>query len=306
MANISESESFEAGIYRIETTDPVGGGENGIDNLPHKQLANRTKYLKRIADEVVTARGASASLGDRLDEFEPLDAETQNALMAAAAAGLSLAGLANKEVEKSRTKRKQTGLATITNRGIITGCTVSKATGSSRNLDCASGSVFSGGQIFPMFAVGAGAIVPPNTDIVSKTCYAFLYLDTNKVVQFASTGFGETVPDGAIPLYLITVPANNTDINDPNLTLVTLTDIRRVEPNFPVFFASAPYADVVLPFPVTEADYAITLDLVSILGSGFQRGDVYPGDRNVNGFKIYYNGVSDSLSVRWEISKPNL
>jgi len=306
MANVSESASFEAGIYRIETTDPVGGGENGIDNLPHKQLANRTQYLKKIADEVVAARGSSASLDERLDEFEPLDSDTQNALLAAITAAMSLGGLANREVEKSRTKRKQTGLVAIQNRGIINGCSVSKSSTATRNLSLAAGSMFSGGQVSPIFALDNGAIVPPNNDVVAKTCYAYLYVDSNGVIQFSTTNLGEAVPANGIPLYLITVPANNTDANDPYISLVTLTDVRRLEPNFPVFFSSAPYANVVLPFPVTDADYAISLDLVSIIGSGFQRGDIYPGDRNVNGFKIYYNGVADSLSVRWEISKPSL
>jgi microcystin-dependent protein len=33
-------------IYQLETTDPVQGGADGVDNLPHKNLANRTLWLK--------------------------------------------------------------------------------------------------------------------------------------------------------------------------------------------------------------------------------------------------------------------
>lgn len=46
MADLIELEQWEDGIYQLETEDPVLGGEDGIDNLQAKQLANRTKWLK--------------------------------------------------------------------------------------------------------------------------------------------------------------------------------------------------------------------------------------------------------------------
>ena len=46
MANVKENATWENGIYQLETTDPVLGGENGIDNLQARQLANRTQWLK--------------------------------------------------------------------------------------------------------------------------------------------------------------------------------------------------------------------------------------------------------------------
>lgn len=50
MANLTEGAVWESGIYRIETTDAVIGGELGISNKQAKQLANRTSYLKSITD----------------------------------------------------------------------------------------------------------------------------------------------------------------------------------------------------------------------------------------------------------------
>ena len=47
MANLKETAFWEEGIYQFETTDPVLGGENGIDNKPTRQLANRTVWLKQ-------------------------------------------------------------------------------------------------------------------------------------------------------------------------------------------------------------------------------------------------------------------
>jgi len=46
MANILESETWDTGVYQLETTDPVQGGVDGVDNIPHKALANRTVWLK--------------------------------------------------------------------------------------------------------------------------------------------------------------------------------------------------------------------------------------------------------------------
>lgn len=45
MAGLNEQFIYEPIIYQLEATDPVQGGANGIDNLPHKQLANRTHFL---------------------------------------------------------------------------------------------------------------------------------------------------------------------------------------------------------------------------------------------------------------------
>lgn len=50
MADLTEISNFEAGIYQLETTDPVQGGLNGISNLASTQLANRTLFLKNQAD----------------------------------------------------------------------------------------------------------------------------------------------------------------------------------------------------------------------------------------------------------------
>ena len=46
MANLNETAQWETGIYQLETSDPVMGGPDGIDNRQAKQLANRTLWLK--------------------------------------------------------------------------------------------------------------------------------------------------------------------------------------------------------------------------------------------------------------------
>ena len=52
MANYQDEATWEANVYIIAENDPVQGGENGIDNIPHQQLANRTAYLKKAVETV--------------------------------------------------------------------------------------------------------------------------------------------------------------------------------------------------------------------------------------------------------------
>ena len=48
MANLTETPVWETGVYQWENTDPIEGGANGIDNVPTRQLANRTSFLRQV------------------------------------------------------------------------------------------------------------------------------------------------------------------------------------------------------------------------------------------------------------------
>lgn len=65
MADLPEINEWPEGIYQLETSDPVLGGPEGIDNLQAKQLANRTKWLKDQLGKIVegvTAVGSAFKL----------------------------------------------------------------------------------------------------------------------------------------------------------------------------------------------------------------------------------------------------
>ncbi|MFJ7792901.1 hypothetical protein [Pseudomonas sp. NPDC096950] len=53
MADLPELNEWTEGIYQLETSDPVLGGPDGIDNLQGKQLANRTRWLKGKIDSLI-------------------------------------------------------------------------------------------------------------------------------------------------------------------------------------------------------------------------------------------------------------
>lgn len=50
MANLPETPDYPAGVYQLETSDPVLGGAGGIANRQAEQLANRTAWLKAKID----------------------------------------------------------------------------------------------------------------------------------------------------------------------------------------------------------------------------------------------------------------
>lgn len=64
MADLTESNVYEAGIYQLELTDPVIGGPDGISNRQAVQLANRTAWLKsamRSGEMSIATAGGTAN-----------------------------------------------------------------------------------------------------------------------------------------------------------------------------------------------------------------------------------------------------
>lgn len=68
--NIQETDVWQENIYLIGDNDPVQGGENGVDNLPHKQLANRTLFLKNKVDKLEVKVDGLSSTIDKLQQSE--------------------------------------------------------------------------------------------------------------------------------------------------------------------------------------------------------------------------------------------
>lgn len=68
MANLTETETFDAGVYQLETTDLVLGGAGAIANDQAQALANRTKYLKanlyRLASVAAVTANKTLTVAD--------------------------------------------------------------------------------------------------------------------------------------------------------------------------------------------------------------------------------------------------
>lgn len=71
MTGLVETPVWEPEIYQWETDDPVEGGPDGIDNVPTRQLANRSQYLKQEVESAQAAQGAHAADADPHPQYAP-------------------------------------------------------------------------------------------------------------------------------------------------------------------------------------------------------------------------------------------
>lgn len=93
MANLPETITWETGIYQLETTDPVLGGPDGIDNLQAKQLANRTRYLKQHVDNLESGATVPPGIATQTWVNDILEGrDWKQSVRAATTANISLTG----------------------------------------------------------------------------------------------------------------------------------------------------------------------------------------------------------------------
>lgn len=258
--------------------------------------------------EITAARNGKASLSARLDDMAANISVTsvgmQNATVAAVKFALDQAALANYSIQAFKQQLQQEGEITIQNRGVVSGCTATKSVTAARNLTLSTGVCFASGRAY---SVGGGvnaASIPSNPGTGSVTVYAYLYQDAADLWRVAVTAIGQQVPSGSIRIYSITVPANSTDATDPNLTNVALTDIRRVEANFPARLNSPAQASAVIN-GLSANDYRLDFDVVSATGAPCDEAAIVVFSRATNGFTVQLASAADNVTLRWRASKLN-
>lgn len=308
MSSVAENPIWELGVYQIETTDPVMGGPDGIANLAARQLANRTKYLKQITDEVIQARGAQPTLDARLDAAESniagLDPDMQNMVVSVLKYALDQAAVANKSVSALQKVKQQEGQITFYNYGVISGCALTKNATNNRSLSLAGGMCFLEGRAYYVPSNPATVSVPANQGASATTVYSYLYRDANGIIQLGITDVGMAVPANVACISSITVPAGNAVANDANLAAVTITNISRIEPLYPRAL-DAPVSIGVPINTVSDVDYQLTFDIVSYVGAPVSAKDILVTSRATNGFTVQLISASDDVVVRWKLSKLN-
>ena len=90
MADLPDEPEWADGIYLLEKTDPASGGseidpntKQGILNLPHLQLANRTKWLRKrfeettVEEELLVEVGSGGDFGTITDALKELSRSRQ-------------------------------------------------------------------------------------------------------------------------------------------------------------------------------------------------------------------------------------
>ncbi|WP_233964373.1 phage tail protein [Pectobacterium versatile] len=76
MANLSENPQWVDGIYQIETSDPVVGGPDGVSNRQAKELASRTRYLKKEQEKTGSDLATHAAAADPHTQYAPKENPT--------------------------------------------------------------------------------------------------------------------------------------------------------------------------------------------------------------------------------------
>lgn len=304
MANLNGAATFKAFLRKLETTDPK---HPDTWNPNYQDLINNDVFLKAYADEVAAARDGKTSLAARLNGIEQtqetLSPEFIDEMVAAIKYALDQTGVANSSVRALKQQIQQEGELLIENRGVVSGCTVAKSTTAARNLNLAAGTCFANGRAYTVARGDNMASVPSNIGAGSVTVYAYLYL-TAQDWKLAVTAIGQAVPEGAILLYNITIPANSTDATDPNLANVTLTSVRRVEAGFPQFL-DTPVSQFVSINTLSANDYRIDIDVVSADGAPCDRKALSIASRASNGFTLELASAADNVRVRYRVSKLN-
>jgi hypothetical protein len=267
MANLTESYEWPDGIHEWAEEEFITGGPEGPDNVPPRQLAGRTQFLATL----------DMFLGN-------------------------LGGMGIAESQKTIRQRIQEGSVIIYNRGVIAGCTASKAA-SGRKIVLGAGGIFAKGVEIPCAGSQSGISIPTNTGGAAQVYYGYLSVGTNSALTFLRTEAGAIVPDGGIPICRITVPAGNTA---DNLDGVTITDVRRYEAVYPTVINSISYSSIALPYSMADTDYAVLLDVTGYSGGWNQRPSVYAQEKAANGFKVYADGTLDEVTVQWKAIKMKL
>ncbi|WP_174907001.1 phage tail protein [Burkholderia diffusa] len=95
MADLKEESKWEPGIRQFETSDPVQGGPDGVDNIALKQLGNRTRYLRDRADAADKVVAGLRTRADATDK-KVVDLTTRSD-----AADKKIGDLANDKVAKA-------------------------------------------------------------------------------------------------------------------------------------------------------------------------------------------------------------
>ena len=124
MANLQETARWETGIYQLETSDPVMGGADGIDNRQAKQLGNRTLWLKNELEQMSRAIPDAVTKSDAINSNSSATVATSKAVKTAYDKAVTAKEAADEAVKTSGNQdiggsKTFTGLATLKKGAIV-------------------------------------------------------------------------------------------------------------------------------------------------------------------------------------------
>lgn len=288
MANVTEAATWDAGVYQLETTDPVTGGANGVDNAPHKNLANRTLWLK---EQLLLLQS----------DVSGLDPDMQNMVGASIKFALDQAALANAGVKSLHKISQQQGEFTMYNYGIVSGAAVSKK-GTSRLLSIAGGACYLEGRKYYVPAQDSASSVPVG-EAASATVYAYLELVSGIPTLKITTVANPMPPFGTVTLNSITIPALD---SGADLAACTLSSrLCATELDYPNSVGTPVTYTVPLANVLPDTNYTIEFEVLSAMGSPCDERSLKVTTRNTNNFIVTLYSAADDVVVRWKLSRLN-
>ena len=209
------------------------------------------------------------------------------------------------ELTNWKTQRIQQGTATIYNKFVVAGGIINAIDGT-RNVKITRTGTYSAANYSLMYVDGmlvsiydtqdSVATVPVNSGSAAANYYAYVDNDGDKY----KVKVADSVPDGKLGLYRITIPAGDTAAN---LNNAKFTDIRRVESHYSNYYGTIPATAVTLPYAAIGSDYSVALNIES---TAYNRDTVLEvTGKSPNGFTIKSHGVADNIVVRWTLTQPN-
>ena len=147
------------------------------------------------------------------------------------------------------------------------------------------------GTAFTLADEARHVAVPGNATAAAVMVFAYLRRVVGRVEIAAQ------VPDDALLLYRLTIPANDTGAS---VVAVTLVDLRPVQATNGWFSSFESSAVVALPFDLPSTEYAVVVDVESATPLPAV-GDVIVRDKAVNAFRLTASGSADNVRVRWAV-----
>lgn len=209
------------------------------------------------------------------------------------------------ELEAWKNQRVQQGTATIYNKFVAFGGVINAISGT-RNVKITRTGTYDAKNYSLLYVDGhfasiydtqdSVAAVPANSGSAPIDYYAYVDgTDDKYTVKVA-----DSVPDGKLGLYRITVPAGDTAAN---LNAVKFTDIRRVESRCRNLYGTIPSVTVRLPYAAIGSAYDVN---VSVESTAYNRDTVLEVvSKGPAGFTIRSHGEADNIVVRWTMTQPN-
>ena len=271
--------------------------------LSFTRVADGLVIVDAPDDELAEARGDFARLGARLDAMDQYAPDDQVAMATGVQQAMNLGGVLLREMDVLRRRVLAQGVVLIKNKYVISGMQLSKSEVRTLHLS-QTGTVASGlstakldGLIVALADDDYHVSVPTNETADPVQYYAYLVKDGAEYrVQI-----GLAVPDAALALYRIDIPAGDTA---SNLDAVTLVDLRVIHPENAWTSVIEPFASVAFPNGLPSADYGVQVEIEDATDIAAV-GPVSIYDKANNGFKVRQSGSADNVRLRWTVLNPN-